>query len=158
MRRDANGKIRRMSSKERDDLHYLWDGSEDWCLWRSDDSQVSVKVVFESGRPTLKEMVALRQVVDDLRDLPTSQVKAMVCDQPEFHLGVFGTDEGHFLREEAQLVGLNAVLEDASSVSFSIINCTSQSSLLIEDEQEHEYAVQKMLEAGRPVIDVPVLE
>lgn len=142
-----------MASYELNNLHYLWDGTENWVLHAFYHSQVDLKIVFEGTRPNIKEIIALRKLIEEYRELPVHQVKARIGSLKVIVLGKCSTFEAQQLLKHAWEIGLTIVQTGASYTNYLPFNQTDQTALIIEDEELSKRVTKKMLEAGVPVIE-----
>jgi hypothetical protein len=80
---------------------------------RPDEPDVRVVVRWRTGCASYAEIVALRQLVPELRDRPAADVFREARDSTEWVLATCEPDEARRVREQAERAGLLVVVEPA---------------------------------------------
>lgn len=133
-------------------LSYLWDGSQrGWSLVASHSRTTRVTFVFSERGPTPKETAALRQILPEFSDRPTSEVWARLRQRATYvcEAALFGLEAHRLLRRAAGL-GLRTQAETTHFVSYMPIR--DGHGLIIEDDDLAKRVAEMMIRAGVPVI------
>jgi hypothetical protein len=140
-----------------DEFSHLWDGTDpDWSLNRFD--RVNWVITFhiaESG-PQHSELLALKKLVDELRDQPTSKVLCLLRGTTEF---TFPREVGNIeLREivaAARKLGLNVKSTSIDRSGYLAVHADG-TAMIIEDNDLAAQVYERMLAAGVPVTEIHV--
>lgn len=140
---------------ELDDFKYLWDGTEPgWSVYRTLDTRWTATYKFADTGPTLKEVTALRNFLDEFRNVPMNEVwKQLRGVQQYVAKQTMGNIEAHALPPQAERLGLDVTLT-AKSERGSIPISPDGSALIIENNELAEQVIEKMLQAGVPVKEI----
>jgi len=133
-----------------DELSYLWTSGE-WGLESHNQSSARVVFVFRDSRPSPKELLAVRALLDRFRDTPMHLLKGEVGSLPEYVAGEFGGIEARRLAESAQQLGLTTRIEDTSHVGYLPVGIEG-GALLIEDDELAKLVTDEMRRQGVPII------
>jgi hypothetical protein len=142
-----------MGQDELEELTHLWDGTEDWVLHAFYHSEVDLKIVFEGEHPSIQEIMAVRKLLEEYREIPVQKIKAQIGASKVLSLGKRSTFESQPLLQHAQEIGLTVVQLGASHTGYLPFNRTDKTALIIEDDELSERVAKKMLEAGVPVTE-----
>ena len=134
-----------------DELSYLWE-EDGWALSATHVNQTALRVIFEGDIASVAELKALRKLVDKYRDVPPSEVRAEVGQTKELSLGVLPQPEAARVIERGRGLGLRIAAAGASYISYLPINPVTKTGLIIEDEDLQARVVERMLDAGAPVV------
>ena len=137
-----------MARDELEELSHLWDGTENWVLHAFYHSEVDLKIVFEGEHPSIQEIMAVRKLLEEYREIPIQKIKAQIGASKELSLGKRSTFEAQPLLQHAQELGLSVVQTGASHIGYLPFNQIDQTALIIEDDELSERVAKKMLEAG----------
>ena len=143
-----------MSSDDLDALSYLWDGSQTgWTLQESRSRSTRVTFVFSERGPSPREVAALRQILPEFREAPTSVVWARVKHRRAYtcEAVLFGLEARRLLRRAAELE-LQTQAETTHHVHY--LPLRDGAALIIEDDHLAKCAAERMIRAGVPVIPV----
>jgi hypothetical protein len=137
--------------QELKELSYLWEDSSEWTLHVAHENLVALGIVFAGDRPSVQELAAIRQLLDNYRDAPPATVRDRIGAVPELDLGTFGGIAGRSLAERASRLGLNVLVERKPETGYLFINESDGIMIGIEDDELARMVVERMREAGRPV-------
>jgi hypothetical protein len=129
---------------------YLWTSGE-WTLRSIHYSRARVVLVFPEGRPTLRELIAVRALVPEFTKSPISLLKEKVGELAEFVAGEFGNLEARRLIASAHERGLQTRSEDTSYTGYLSVSKHGMA-LIIEDEEEAKLIEEEMLKRGVPIV------
>ena len=109
--------------------------------------------MFSEGGPSSKDVAALRQILPEFREAPTSEVWARVRQRRAYtcETVLFGLEAHHLLRRAAELK-LQTQAETTHHVHY--LPLRDGSALIIEDDHLARCAAERMIRAGVPVIPV----
>ena len=143
-----------MSVRELESLSYLWDGSETgWTLQVTRSRTSRVTFVFSEAGPSSREVIALRQLLPEFRDRPTSEVWARLKRCPTYtcEATLFGLETHQLLRRAVEF-GLRTEAVTTHHVHYLPIR--DGCALTIEDDHLSKCAAENMIRAGVPLIPV----
>jgi len=139
---------------EFEDLHCLWDGSERWVVDRYFEDETVVRIFFSAGRPTVREVVAIRKLLPEYRDLPPGEVVRRLGSTGSMTVDAMSTARAGELTEHARLLGLVTETIDASHIGYMPIrlNDEGQPDLMrkYEDDEVARRVCERMLREGVP--------
>ncbi len=95
----------------------------------------------------------MRKLVDELRELPTSEVLARLRGVREYDLGIMSGIHAGYVARDAKRLGLNVVTIDKSETTYLPIHKVDKHALVIEDDDLAKKVTQKMLDEGVPIIE-----
>src|ERR1051326_972499 len=110
--------------QELKELSDLWDIRAGWELQIYHTTMTALKVVFADNRPSVKEMVSLRKLIEEYRYLSPSELRDRVGNVSALDLGSFPPKEAQALQIRGQEYGLDLVASDASYISYLPTNGT----------------------------------
>src|SRR5687767_14057949 len=126
--------MNQMNKEEQlDGLSYLWTSGE-WTLHCFYHSRARNFFMFPAGRPSLKDLLAIRSLIPRFTVSPMSLLKNEVGLLSEFAAGEFPSIEARRLESRARARGLAVRIEDASFKGYLPVNVHG-SALIIEDNQ-----------------------
>lgn len=140
-----------------DEFSYLWDGSEPgWTLWHIDHVGWEVAIRFGPNGPTIREIAAVRQLVDEFRNTPTGEVFTQLkgvtrlrVEQP------FGNLEQKRFIEKANLAGLSVESKPVDRGGYVPVDA-DRNVLTICEASLQNAVVQRMIDAGVPIEEIHV--
>jgi hypothetical protein len=132
------------------ELSELWESGE-WQLHEIHRSSARIILVFPGGRPSLRELLAVRALVPRFAESPMSLLKEEVGNVPEFTVGNFDNLEARRLESEARARGLEVRREDTSATGYLPVNIHGHA-MLIEDGELSSLAIEKMRRRGVAVV------
>lgn len=140
-----------------DDYRYLWDGSEPgWTLQRFDRTAWSVSFDFPETGPTQASILALRKLLDELRDVPLPQVLRQLRGKSSYTLPrELGNIEVRQLMDAARELGLEVTTEAVDHSGYLPISADGVA-LIIEDDDLSTRVAERMLTEGVPITEVHV--
>lgn len=140
-----------------DEFQHLWDGyGPGWTLRHIDHVVWSITFHFLESGPTPKETLALRELLDEFRDRPMSEVLQQLRGNSTYMLPrTLGNIEARHLTEAARRLGLN-VNADAIGRSGYLPEHSTGYAMLIDDDELAAEVARRMIAAGVPVIEVHV--
>jgi hypothetical protein len=110
-------------------------------------------MVFAAGRPSLRELLAVRAIVPRFADAPMSSLKAEVGMLNEFAVEDLSGREAHRLQSVAHKRGLQTRIEGTSFTEYLPVSIHS-AALLIEDDELSILVAEEMRRRGVPVVNV----
>jgi hypothetical protein len=131
-----------------------WERNHDWVLHRVFHELTSLTIQFAVEKPSVKELIALRQCLPKFRDTPPAALRGMIGDSGTLDLGLLAERDARGIMKMLQAEGLKFVARDASTISYLPEDKTLKSVLLIEDDVEAARIAEEMLAAGVPVEDI----
>ncbi|MCF7784917.1 MAG: hypothetical protein K9N47_02285 [Prosthecobacter sp.] len=132
------------------ELSYLWTSGE-WGLRSIHHSRARIILIFQAGRPSLQELIAVRSLVPKFAQSPVSLLKTEVGDVPMFTVGEFGNLEARRLESEAKARRLEVRREDVSFTGYLPVNVQG-AALVIEDDELASLATEEMRRRGVPIM------
>lgn len=146
------------SKREEDlaELSYLWTSGE-WKLGRAQHSFVRVVVLFEEGRASPRELIAVRSLVPRFAEAPIGLTRSEVGEGSEFVLGVYVPDRAVKLEARARARGMQTRTEEVVELGYVPINIQGMALLLDEDDELARLVVEEMLRQGVPVVNADEL-
>jgi hypothetical protein len=130
---------------------FEWDRSHDWVLKCFESDRAELTIRFEGGRPSLRELAALRRYLPGFRDVPPATARARAGDRGRLELGDLPGPEARRLWDELRRAGLQAELHNTSGVSYLPLDRTTGAALIVEDDAEAQRLAEEMIRAGVPV-------
>jgi hypothetical protein len=141
--------------EQRETFSYFWDPGEGWEIREYHTPMVTLSALFEApGGPSVREIQRIRQWLPELAALSPAEAKAMVGMAGTYVAGDFVGHQGKHLIERARDLGLTISVWRYSVVFCCPRHADGTPAPIIEDEEKLEYILQKMREAGRPVVAV----
>ena len=138
-----------------DRSRHLWDGSEPgWKLCYVELIVWGITIQFASSGPSLREIAAMRKLLDEFRDKPASEVLDRLRGVREYQLDhSFDDTSSRHLVEKATQLSLNAKRQPYDRSGYLPID-PNGGTLLIERDDLSNQVVKNMLKAGVPVIEM----
>jgi hypothetical protein len=133
---------------------FEWDRSHDWVVQRYHSDRAELTVLFEVGRPSVRELAALRRCLPAIRDIPPSAARARSGHQGRLELGEMPGPEARRLLCELRRVGLRAELRVTSTVSYLPLDRTTGTALIVENDADATRLAEQMIQAGIPVQEI----
>lgn len=138
--------------EELESLAYMWDSNGGWIIDECETPMYSLAVQFSgSGGPNIVELARMRRLLPELAELSPAEAKARIGTANICVLGNFTRQSGLSLRRLGQKLGLNILGEMRVEVFCQPIHTSGMAPPIIDDDEELEYVIQKMREAGRPL-------
>ncbi|MCE9556974.1 MAG: hypothetical protein K8T91_26810 [Planctomycetes bacterium] len=140
-----------------DEFQQMWDGSEPgWRLVKVHRNTWRVIFHFGENGASKIEMVALRKILNELRDVPPEQVWRQLQSSPSYEYPEdLGNIESCELVNAAQSVGLAATAKSVDRGGYLPI-AADGSAMIIEDDELAEQVTQKMIASGVPIEQMEV--
>jgi len=140
------------------EFSHLWYGSENWGLSATYWTRVTLTAVFSGASPSVEELMALRRLRAEWRDVPVRELKARL-EQHEVELGKFdGTEAREVEALAAQLrVPFSIRSEAESDTHYLPVQWSEKGewmALIIEDEALEERVTSEMLRRGVPLVEI----
>src|SRR6185503_7697293 len=111
-----------------------WDRTHDWILQRFTSDRATLMVLFEASKPSLRELVALRQCLPSFKDIPPAAARAQGGSSGRLELGELPGPEARRLQSKLQRAGVRSEVRVTSTVSYMPLDRTTGLAWLIEDE------------------------
>jgi hypothetical protein len=131
-----------------------WDRTHDWVVERYFNDLTRIVIHFQSNQPSAQELLALRRVFSQFRDVPPSQIRDAVGGCGKMDIGEMPTHEARGLVERASAEGLIVDSRNVSTISQLPVDRTTGRVWLIEDERDALAVIDSMIAAGIPVRDI----
>ena len=125
-----------------------WDQSHDWVVFCREWHRADLTIVFDTPRPSVHELAALRRCLPDFRDLPPAEALARAGTAGRMELPDLPGQDARRLAENLRQAGLKSVLRNTSAMSYLFMDETTGHALLVEDEHEAERLAREMMAAG----------
>ena len=141
--------------KDLESLSYLWKRDGGWLICEYHSRMYSISVRFSNpGGPNVSELKRLRQWLAEFAALPPAQAKARIGSRGIYPVGDFPGLEGHHLIERGRELGLELVVTELSQTFRTPCRSDGTAPLIMDDEEEVEYVIQRMRDAECPVLTV----
>jgi len=114
---------------------------------------VAVTVHFAAQAPILREIIAVRRLLPEYRDLPPSQVRAMLGASGGLGIKPLPGAEAAQGAAHGRELGLRLETADASCTSGFPFHPAGSQACIIEDDALADEACRRMMRAGVPVLD-----
>lgn len=139
--------------QELEEYAYFWNPYGEWAIWESHTPMVCVSVSFNSANgPSVTELKQIRQWLPELAALPPAEARRKIGNSGTYQVGDLPGYTGELLIERAHELGLKIFVQWYPHVYRAPVHKNGTTGPIFEDEEELAYIVQKMREAGRPVI------
>jgi hypothetical protein len=131
----------------------MWESDENWYINEDCYHTVSLKLVFGESGPTIREMIAIRRVIEEFQGLPPHTVKARLAGLTEWDLGYHSSIGGNRLYWDIVQSDLNVLRENSSQIFYvPVLHQNGQAiEHPIQDQALAKRVAEKMKAAGRPV-------
>lgn len=141
--------------EELESLSFLWERDGGWLICEHHSRMYSISVRFaDPSGPTVSELIRMRQWLPDFADLPPAQAKARIGRQEIYPIGDFPGLKGHRLIKHGRELALDLIVREWNHIYRTQRHADGTAPPIVDDEEEVEYIIQKMREAGRPVLVV----
>ncbi|MBC7808889.1 MAG: hypothetical protein H7145_22375, partial [Akkermansiaceae bacterium] len=94
------------------------------------------------------------QWLPEFAGLPPAQAKARIGEQEIYAVGDFPGFAGHRLIERGRELALELIVREWNQISRTERHADGTAPPIMDDEEEVEYVIRRMREAGRPVVTV----
>jgi hypothetical protein len=140
-----------------DEFSHLWDGSESgWTLHHYNRMEWIITFQFGDDGPTLAEIAAMRDVLDDLRNQPVKTIWEKLRGKPSYSLPEkLSILEMRWLVDKADRASLRTSVVPEDQSGYLPIR-RDGSAMIIEDDRLAEEVAHRMIEAGVPVQEIYV--
>ena len=146
-----------MSDEDEAESRHMWDGTEDWVLYKLFIEQTTLTVHFAGQTPSIQEIIALRKLLPEDRYLPPGEVRTAIGHNKTLELPIKQQPEASFLAERGQSLGLNISEEDTSYIYYLPIlrqgDPVVESGPIMDDEALEQEIVSRMIAAGVPIVE-----
>jgi hypothetical protein len=128
-----------------------WDASHDWVIGAH--LTRASRLVLDTGHatPTIDDLATLRSMLPQYRDRPVTHVREAVDAYGRLDLGKMSRFEAGRIERDAQAAGLGVIRTNASRMSYSFLDRTLGTALLVERPGEAESLFVAMVATGVPV-------
>ncbi len=140
-----------------EEFAHMWDGSDDgWTLHYFDRKAWRITVRFPEGRPSIHDVSKLRQLDDDLRNVPASSLWTQLRDVASYSLASeLSNVDIHAKMQVGTELGLHCECECIDKSGYLAVHVNG-SAMIIEDDDEARQVTQRMLDAGVPVVETHI--
>ena len=140
-----------------EDFAHMWDGTDDgWTLHYFDRKEWQITVRFPGGRPTIQDIVKLRNFDEDLLILPASSLWGQLRDVDRCTLQTnVSSVEVHSKMERGNELGFQCECVCVDRSGYLAVHLNG-SAMIIEDEEEAKQVTQRMIAAGVPIVETHV--
>lgn len=128
-----------------------WDRSHDWIVERIYDCRVHAAVRFQARVPTGQELLALRRLLPQVRDMSPAELKVSIGDSGVLPLGEMYGREARHLVPALQASGFHVDVQDLPSMFHRFEDQTTGTLWINEDPVEAATIAESMLAAGVPL-------
>ena len=140
------------SDSDLEQYKHIWDGSENWGLIQYNASLTKLEVHFVSDVPTVAEIIALRKLIPEYRNLPLKEIKLKLGSSGYLLLGTFSGHEAISIYYRGINLNLDMERHDVSTIYYQIIEQATETVLTIENKDLERRIAQTMLEHGIPIV------
>ena len=129
---------------------YLWDGSEPgWCLLATHRQERRIVLHLEKPGPSARDVVAMRDVFEEMRLQPADVIWAAVRDRELLVLDrLYSPTDALQLTQAARDRGLHVEVCSSDAVSHVPYNDRTRSALIIDDDALALAVVNRMRREG----------
>ena len=140
-----------------DEFSHLWDGSESgWTLHHYNRMEWTISFQFGDDGPTLAEISAMRNVLDDLRNQPVKSIWDKLRGKTSYLLSeTLSNLEMRWLVDKADRASLRTSVEPVDRSGYLPVSLDG-SAMIIEDDRLADEVARRMIEAGVPVQEIHV--
>lgn len=140
-----------------DEFSHLWDGSESgWTLYHYNRMEWEVTFHFSDDGPTLTEVAAMRDTLDDFRDQPVRSIWDKLRGSSSYSIPeTLSNLEVRWLVDRTDRASLRTSVVPVDRSGYLPVN-RDGSAMIIEDDRRAQAVVQRMIAAGVPVEEIHV--
>jgi hypothetical protein len=140
-----------------DEFSHLWDGSESgWTLHHYDRMVWKVTFHFGDDGPTLTEISAMRDTLDDFRDQPVKLIWDKLRGTSTYSMSeTLSNLKMRWLVDKADRASLRTSVVPIDRSGYLPVR-RDGSATIIEDDRLAEEVAQRMIAAGVPIEEIHV--